>query len=102
MEPLALLIWVAILALLLAPGVAIITSKRATAKRKLLWVGIMLAGYVTGEVIAGLYARGRVNPLHPESPESFVAMVIEISLTITLVWVAYAGFLFHTRQRKAQ
>jgi hypothetical protein len=96
-----LLIGLAIVALLFAPFVLVVFSRRAAGRRKLLWLGIMIAGYIAGEIAAGLYARGRVNPLHPDSPESFVAMLIELSATITLVWLAYAGFWFTTRRRES-
>ena len=96
----ALLVWIPILAALLAPGVAIVFSKRATVSRKLLWLGIMVAGYLLGEVLAGLYARGHINPMNPEFSEMLKAMVIELSATIALVWLAYVGFRLHTRERK--
>ena len=96
----ALLVWIPILAALLAPGVAIVFSKRAKVSRKLLWLGIMIAGYLLGEVLAGLYARGRINPMNPDFSEVLTAMVIELSATIALVWLAYVGFRLHTRERK--
>lgn len=98
----AVLLMLLPLAAILAPVVLIIFSKRATARRKALWLGLMVAGYIVGEVAAGMYARGRVNPMNPEFADLLAAMVIELSSTITLVWLAYIGFLLHTRRRKAQ
>ena len=99
MDP-ALLIWIPVVALLLAPVVAVVLSKRARPMRKMVWLVVMFAAFVVGELIAGLYARERVNPLHPEFSELLTAMLIELSATITLVWLAYAGFWLTTRQRR--
>ena len=42
----------------------------------------------------------RDHPVLQAESLLLVAMLIELSLTITLVWLAYAGFLLNTRRRK--
>lgn len=95
-----ILIWIVMLAVLLAPALAVIFSKRATAARKWLWIGIMVVGYLVAEFLAGQYAKGHVNPLNPDMMEIIKAMTIELASTIVLMWLAYAGFWLHTRPRK--
>lgn len=94
------LVWLPIVAVLLAPGFLIAFSRRGTAARKLLWLCAAALGFMLGQVPARLYTRGEaMNPFHPDPGVLLIATLIELGTSVALVWLAYAGFCFHTRQR---
>jgi hypothetical protein len=84
-------------ALVFGPFVALCLSKRASGRRRAIWIGAMIAALCFGSIPAMLLMPKPADPASVELSTIMLWSTVETLSTAIAAWAVYAAFLLRTR-----